>query len=176
MLLWDPRDGRQTARMVVGHPRGPSYLAFSPDGRTVAGNSDGRLELVDVQTGQVRSLPVDDQVGPLSYSTDGSLLFAGIRDGSIRTWDVKERRVIRNVQGHAGLVLGLAVSPDGITMVSAGEDKTIRLWDVATFQELMCLTECRARVNSVAFSPDGMMVAAADHSGAVTIWDARSRR
>jgi WD40 repeat protein len=176
IVLWDPRDDRRIATIVVGHTPGPGHLAFSSDGGTIAATGGGhRFDFVDVATGRVRWIPMDEEVGPLIFSLDGSQLMIGMRDGSIRTWDMGENRQIRKVQGHAGLVLGLALSPDGAVLASAGEDGTVRVWDVATGQELLCLTDCRARVNSVAFSPDGLSLAAADHSGAVTIWDAHPR-
>lgn len=176
IMLWDPRDGRRKAAYPLGRHRGPARLALSPDGRTIAATNVHEIGLVERDTGTNRPIAVDEPVASLVYTPDGSMLIAGFKDGSIRSWEVASGRPIRAIQGHAGDVLALALTPDGATLASAGQDRTVRVWDVATGQELLCLTDCRARVNSVAFSPDGQVLAAADHSGAVTIWDARPRR
>jgi WD40 repeat protein len=175
VLLWDPNDGRQKAAIAVEPARGPGYLTFSPDGQTIATSGTNGFHLVDMATGRIRSIPVGEEVGSLRFSHDGALFQVALRDGSIGMWDLKELRQVRKFQGHAGLVLDLALSPDGATLALACADKIVRIWDIATGQELLCLTECRARVNSVAFSRDGQKLAATDHAGGVTIWDASPR-
>src|SRR5262249_53544040 len=73
----------------------------------------------------------------------------------IRVWDVKTGKYIRNMTGHTGAVMGVALTLDGKRLLSASGDKTARLWNLETGQELRRFEGHRDSVMSVAVNSDG---------------------
>ena len=111
-------------------------IAFSPDGRTLAGpGPDAGLVLYAVETG----LPIfqfESQLGAvlrLAWSPDGRILVGAISTHIMRIWDARDGHLMRKIFGsHEGPVAGVAFSPDGRTIASASFDHTVKLWTPTT--------------------------------------------
>jgi WD40 repeat protein len=175
-MVWDV--GRRERRKTLAQEFSAICVVCSPDGGTTVCSTDfDQIVFNDLRTGTRRRLRTGGtQIYSLVYAKDGSRLFSGHADGSIRIWDVATEQQVDTILGHRGFVFGLAMSPDGRTLASGGADGTVRVWDVGSAQETLCLVDCKARVNAVAFSPDGRTLAAADHVGTITIWRSVTRR
>jgi WD40 repeat protein len=139
--LWDLATGRPIGDLPAGHPNWVGSVAFSPDGKTLAGGGgyDGlrsRVWLWDLATGRVighRLTRPDGGIGSVAFSPDGTTLATASGDGTVRLWDLATGRQIgKALTGHTGPVTSAAFSPDGKTLASASVDGTVRLWDVAT--------------------------------------------
>jgi WD40 repeat protein len=77
----------------------------------------------------------------------------------------------RTLEGHAGVVKGVAYSPDGGRIASASWDRTIRIWDAATGRVIRAAVAAQP-VHAVAFHPDGARLASAGTKGELILWDA----
>jgi WD40 repeat protein len=55
------------------------------------------------------------------------MLAARTSTGEVWLWRVADRAPLLAVQGHAGLVLGVALSADGQLLASGGGDGVVRL-------------------------------------------------
>jgi WD40 repeat protein len=72
-------------------------LAFSPDGRTSASSSGGKVKLWDVGTGQ-NTATLTVQEGrvywgiSLAFSPDGKVLAVGHASGQIKLWNMPDAR------------------------------------------------------------------------------------
>ncbi len=97
LSLWDVHSGQERA-VLVRHTGSVSYLAFSPDGRTLAsthregrtGSDEHVLRLWDMATGQERASlrPHTGAILTLAFSQDGRHLVTGSADTTLLVWDV----------------------------------------------------------------------------------------
>ena len=109
----------------------------------------------------------------VAFTPDGKALAAGGEyDNTIRLWDVKTGKVLRELSGHAGPVAAVAFSPDGRTLASACQwEPAIRLWDVATGKQRRLCEGHADWATSLALSPDGKVLASSSRDGTVLLWD-----
>jgi WD40 repeat protein len=176
-----PYDARTGAllRAIGGgwDEKGPGgrTVAFSPNGRTLAGAGffrDKLVGIIDVQTGKrVQSLAghTEWETDAVAFSPDGKLLASTGVDKQILVWELATGQLRHRLAGQPSRVPALAFSPDSATLASGG-DRTIRLWDVATGRLRRSLEGHRDWVCTLAFSRDGKTIASgscdwAEHRG-----------
>jgi len=190
---WDPRTGNELGSWTA-HSNAIAGLAFAPDGRRLATAShDGTVKLWEAGTWrEVRSWKSESIPGrrthtghsaadpfresrcftSVVFSPDGSSLAAGMKDGTIVSWELATGRAQFVRWGHSATVYGLAYSPDGRTLASAGWDRLVKLWDARTGRELRALSGHGNWVMGLAFTPDGRALASFDSDGVLRPWRA----
>ena len=154
-------------------------VAFSPDSQMLAtGDWDGALKLWQREGGNqldiVRApviLSEDSQMAYhcLAFSPSGELL-ASNRGEKVPIWNVVERRIVDELEGHERTVTCVAFSSVG-TLATGSADKTVRLWDVGSRQQVAILGDHEGGVTSVAFSPDDATLASCSADNTVKLWD-----
>ena len=106
--------------VLAGHS-GPVFsVAFSPDGKTLAGAGNTSMRLWDMATRRPIGHPLTGPTGgviSVAFSPDGKTLAGGGGAQGVRLWDVGTGHQIRNhLTGHTGPVGSVAISPDGKTL------------------------------------------------------------
>jgi hypothetical protein len=114
---------------VVAHPTRPEVAT---------GGNDGRVNLWEAKGGKrLRSVSLPTGVTRLAWSADGTLLAAGLEDGSL--WMIRGEEVVRLGHAHSGnpvAVAGLSFRPDGLALASASVDGSVKLWILADAGEM----------------------------------------
>jgi WD40 repeat protein len=103
------------------------------------------------------------------FSPDAKLLATGMRNNTIRLWDL-QGNLIKEFKGHEGGVNSVAFSPNGQFIASGADDNTIRLWDL----QGNLIKEFKGHqqsVKSVIFSPNGQFIASGANDNTVRLWD-----
>jgi ribosome assembly protein 4 len=67
------------------------------------------------------------QVYQLSFSSDSRLLVSGSADSTLKVWDLKTKKLLLDLPGHADEVYAVDWSPDGQRVCSGGKDKVLKM-------------------------------------------------
>jgi WD40 repeat protein len=169
IVLWDVTAGRQAGLVSAND----STVAWSPDGRTIAGTGfQAGIKLWDTgDHNEIADLSPGASAQSLAFSPDGrSLASAG--ETEITVWDVESRQARLTLPAVA---FSLAFSPDGTRLASGDDDRAIALWDTRTGERSPAtLVGHPAIVGGLAFAPDGQTLASASDDGTVMLWDLNS--
>jgi WD40 repeat protein len=126
----------------------------------------------------------------VAVAPDGKRFVSSCADGSIRLWDLNERKEIRSFSGHKSPVSCLAFSPDGKYLASTSlgpldpkkdsddgrspeEKHTLRVWSLETGLECFYVDAPPHMIRSVAFAPDGRSIltgGANQQGGRAILW------
>ncbi len=154
-------------------------VAFTPDGAVVAAGTGAtgspkadELWMWKVAGPNVSatSLGRAASLVAVSFSTDGTSLATGSRDGLVKLWSVGKSRSIASIQAQTSPVLGLAVSPDG-KLVACGSEDGARIWNPAEGRVRPALRGHTAPVGAVAFGAGGALLATGSGDKTVRLWN-----
>ncbi|MDE0016286.1 MAG: sigma-70 family RNA polymerase sigma factor [Candidatus Poribacteria bacterium] len=177
----------------------PSRLTFSPDGKTVAFDSEAKkIHLWNTETGDELNIPLVDReahthniprISALAFSPDGTTLVSGTNQGAIQTWNIETGKALAvfakpadpgNLEYSLEHILALCFSSDG-TLLAAGSYELIRIWEVATGNILLSVNPdtgkhdntwtYRSHPESLVFSPDGAILVTGFVGGAIQLWE-----
>ncbi len=108
------------------------YLAFSPDGQSLASASPtGLIKLWDATTGHTRGTlkGQSPSLHAIAYSPDSRALASASGDGTVRIWDLATGRTRDAFDWGVGAVHAVAFAPDGMRAAAGGDGKIV-IWDM----------------------------------------------
>ncbi len=117
---------------------------------------------------------ISNEISSVTFSSDGTYLASGSRDGTVRLWDVASRTELQTFRSSGDWVESVAFSSSGFQLAAAGQDNIVRSWNLVTNQELPALQGPQGALRSISFNPRGTVLAAASDDGNVYLWDVQS--
>ena len=135
--LWNAVTG-EYKQTLSGNMRDINSVAFSPDGKILAGGCDAMTRYQEVDsdiflwnavTGKHKQTLKGHKgsVYCVVFSPDGSTLASGSADNTIRLWNVATGKHIQTLKGHTGNVNSVIFSADGSMLASGSSDGTVLL-------------------------------------------------
>ena len=127
-------------RYLAAH--GPSAVALSPDGSTLAVAADDRVIRYDTRTLQQRGPALSGHTAPVlevAYSHSGRLIATSSEDGAAAVWDVRTAEQLHRFVG--GGPNPLAFSHDDRRLFTAGGAGLIQAWNVTGDSRQLILGE-----------------------------------
>jgi WD40 repeat protein len=178
--VWDTASARPVVTLEVQEP--VQALAYSPDGRWVAGGLERAVRLWDAADGRLRAV-LDEQEEPvtaLAFAPDGSALASASSTGlAVWLWEVPggeptllipdalDGCTVEALAFHPG---GRLLAAGGIDwLATGGSDGAICVWDLAERCEIATIS---GGVTAVTWDPAGKRLASASLEQSVCVWDA----
>lgn len=167
------RPGETPRAIPTGQSPSAVYtLAFSPDGRFLAGNVNSTkvFSILNLKDGTiVRTLPDSDSA--LAFSPDGKLVAAANFD-DIQIYSTEDTSLHPMLlRGHSEIINDLTFSPDSKYLASASNDHTIRLWEATTGMLLYTLGDHSDDVIRVLFALDGKGLISGSADQTIRLWN-----
>lgn len=168
-------DNRYPRLTIQGHPVHTRTLAFSPDGKMLAGGSNlGAIHLWEAHTGtKLFTLKAyNNRISALAFSPDGKILASGSANGEISLWNTANgTQGSTNIIEPRATVNKLLFSLDGKILVSGNGKGTIQLWDAHTCKLLSTHIGHTNPIRMMLFSPGGKVLASGSNDATILLWD-----
>jgi len=164
---------------------------LSPDGHHLAVASKEKLKvygLADAKEIAAFEIPAVGGTGmSLAFNSDGSRIAAGLDltvkkedktdfEYIVRVWDVGNKEILYNLEGHKGHVTCLAFTEDGQYLATGDKAKRIKIWDMQTGGEPRTLIGHASDITFVLFGADGKRIVTGSMDGTFKIWDCDAGR
>jgi WD40 repeat protein len=119
----------------------PLHLAFSPDATCLtSGGSDGAITLWDVSEGSrlhtftghsaAISSVLFVSAESIMQALFGPVIVSASEDGTVRLWNVCEKKVLLEVKCHEKPVRAIGCSLRGDKLITGGDDATLKFWQL----------------------------------------------
>lgn len=176
IFVWEAASGSLFVALE-GHRGAVWGLVFSADGQTLfSAGSDQTVRAWDVLAGQLSwKEDAGSRVYALALSHDGRWMAAGLEEGGVWRYDLKNGQPLPGIPLEPGAVNSLAFHP-AYPVLAIGTDRgQVILFDMKLDKILNQWRAHQGWVLGLAWSPDGTMLASAGGEGdaQVVIWGRR---
>jgi WD40 repeat protein len=184
--VWDVASG-QCEGVLEGHTDWVTSLASCGGRRLLSGSHDESVRVwgMDVEASRwrcERTLNVYGLPAVGCMAALGDRAACGCVDGGIRVWSTETLALERTLNGHKGVLNGMAVS--GRRLISSSDDGTVRVWSTETWecaqmveaypagsrQYIRCLAVCGSTLVG------GPCSSSSSVQGEVRVWDLETLR
>ena len=154
-------------------------VARQPEGDLIAfGDDAGVIRLWDTKKNIVQQLREHrGAIRALVFSPNGTMLFSGSDDKTVRSWRVADgvSKVLEGGWKYSEPITALAISPDGNLLVVGSADKSVTFWDVINNNLLNADKTSTEAIIEIAFTKDGQYVLGVSEKRMVKRWRVSDR-
>jgi WD40 repeat protein len=181
--VWDTATRQPLVTLAENEAIGA--LAWSPDGRWIAGAAGRFVRVWDAQSGKFQATLADheDPITVLAFAPDSQTLAAGSNTGmAVWLWNVEaaEQTLLIPDALDGCVIHALAFHPEGRLlavggidwMATGGSDGAISFWDTTERCEVATFG---VGTTALAFDPSGARLVSAALDHALIVWDATTR-
>lgn len=165
--------GSKRERVIEGHERAVTVLAFTPNDELLSGDAGGGLKLWSWPRGKLL-LGLDGHAGTvytLGTSADGALLASGGKDDVICVWARETGELLHRLEvGPRGT--SFVFSADGEWLVSGRGGNTLRFWSLETGELAWEQDAGPATVGAFELDKSRQWAVSRGIRGPITIWSA----
>jgi len=111
-------------------------------------------------------------VSTLAFSADGTRLYSGAQDSTVKYWSIADRRLLRSWNYHTVGVTSLALNTRGDRLASGDGAGWLRLQNLIKQEEAPPSPPHERGVDRVGFLPDSTLLASLDMDGRAWLQDA----
>jgi WD40 repeat protein len=175
--LWNLPTGHRRG-LLRGHERNIVFLAFSPDGTTLASSDadagPGKVILWDALRGRVRHvIAVPAGVSRLAFTPDSRAVAGAVSGKGVLLWEAATGKQIHSwIDPLCHGACAFAAVGNRLAFARKGGD--IAFWDLEKTEQERLLTGDGKTVLDLEFSPDGKRLLARGSDGVGRIWDVAS--
>jgi hypothetical protein len=162
-----------TLAIAIPMLRQPPGSPSSPNGGVAQSQSGAETVDREPTIAPFRVLSGTGPVWAIAFTPDGETLAMAIDDGTVKLWNVADKRVRSTMKAHPGPVWGMSISHDGQLLATGGDDGFVRLFDLATTNEVRSF-ETKYAIRTLAFSPVTSDLLIGGRTGQVEIWNAET--
>lgn len=176
MCLWDIQAGEATWTLSDFNKQFVYELAFSANGKRIAGAYGDCVRIVDATTGTcLHTLTCSGKTPTsISLSQDGSLIAVGTWESTVFIGSANAQQLHLPIFRHRSQIRAVAFSPDSLCVASCADDTTIKIWNVADNVLSLELHGHTSIVQCVAFLQDGTQLASGSQDCTVHLWNAKT--
>lgn len=173
---------KELVLILKPHFRAIKSIAFSPDGRLLAGGCwDNTIRIWKITDKELKLwATLKGSPSQLAFTPDGACLIGGTTGTKLEVWDItgKEPKRKAELAGHDARPFALAVSPDGRILASGSSDPLLRVCNIdegkiTTYAVFSGDNAPNIGVTSISFSADSKFLAVGSLAGKRTlrIWN-----
>lgn len=144
------------------------------DSYILVAEGQGRVFLLDKETLKVLSVWDDTDKSARSIAITSDIAAVGFSDNSIRLYDIKSRKKIKEWIAHENSVFKVIFDPTG-GIISSSRDAKLNFWNSNGDLEQSIVAHMYA-INDICFNPEQDLLATCSMDKSIKIWDLKSRK
>lgn len=172
--VWNVAAGN-SADFLAGHTDWIEAVAITPDGEHIVSASQRSVRTWKLQSLSLESVftaPAAFSISSMALSPDGRWLACGIRDGTVRIWEVGVDEPRWSFPTDEAWTKALTFSADAGLLAAGNWLGQLRVWNLEHGEQVFSqAAHPDAPIASLAFSPDGQQLAAGSFDATISIRD-----